>query len=345
MKISIAMATYNGSRYLQEQLDSFANQSRYPDELVVCDDCSSDNTLEILLEFASNALFPVRVYRNDHNLGFSNNFLKCVSLCQSEWIAFSDQDDIWLPDKLLKICQFINTNQSKNLVLICHSADLVDDHLNLTGRRLPDFPVNKIIERNGHHGFLCIAGFVISFKADLLSEIDSSLRPQDYFAAGDEYLSHDKWIPSLANALGEVAYISESLALYRRHSQAISGSYNYQTPSDRIKKALSVGVDFYKFQSSVAEDCSISYFKLSNLVTNDKKKNNLLIASNQYRSMSKIFKLREQLYDNKSIIKRILILYQLITTRGYFGNTFTSLGLPSLIKDIVVTFGLSLRDN
>ncbi len=95
------MATYNGAKYLEEQLASFVVQSQLP--LVVCDDGSADATLEILHRFAHSAPFPVRIVCNDERLGYGDNFLKAASLCEGDWIAFSDQDDVWLPDKLRQI--------------------------------------------------------------------------------------------------------------------------------------------------------------------------------------------------------------------------------------------------
>src|SRR5882757_11091931 len=100
--ISIAMATYNGGKYIRQQLDSFAAQTMLPSELIVTDDGSSDNTLEIIAEFVATAPFPVRVERNEKNLGYRANFMKAASLCKGDLISFSDQDDIWLPQKLEK---------------------------------------------------------------------------------------------------------------------------------------------------------------------------------------------------------------------------------------------------
>ncbi len=94
LRISIAMCTYNGARFLPEQLASFAAQERLPDELVVCDDGSTDATMEILQDFAATALFEVRVERNPQNLGFVRNFEKTLSLCTGDIVFLSDQDDV-----------------------------------------------------------------------------------------------------------------------------------------------------------------------------------------------------------------------------------------------------------
>src|SRR5882762_9087557 len=100
MKISIAMCTYNGARYLREQLDSIAAQTRPPSELIVCDDNSLDETREIVAGFAASAPFPVRLGVNEQNLGSIRNFERAIKLCEGDLIALSDQDDVWLPEKL-----------------------------------------------------------------------------------------------------------------------------------------------------------------------------------------------------------------------------------------------------
>lgn len=339
MNISIAMGTYNGGKYIQEQLDSFAKQVSLPYELVVCDDASTDDTVDIIRNFAATAGFSVHIHQNEKNLGFSNNFLKCASLCIGDWIAFSDQDDVWFPQKLSRVGQLIEADQLKNLVLVCHSADLVDENLTLTGRRIPDFPRDQVIGKNGHYGFLCIAGFTTTFKAKMLSEIDSSLRPRDYFAPEDKWQSHDKWIAMLANASGDVAYISDSLALYRRHSSALSGSYNDQSATDRIQKASSVGAEYYMFQAIAAKDCAKSYRKISALMADEKRKQNLLIGACQYDALSEICEFREKLYALNTPLAKLRMMFAMSIKKGYWGNNFYSLGTLSFLKDFAFSIG------
>ena len=100
MKVSIALATYNGAKYLKQQLDSFQAQTCLPDELVVCDDCSKDNTVEILEEFKETASFIVIIIQNESNLGYTGNFEKAISLCSGNLIFISDQDDVWFNNKI-----------------------------------------------------------------------------------------------------------------------------------------------------------------------------------------------------------------------------------------------------
>src|SRR5437868_6261824 len=103
MKISVALCTYNGEKYLPDQLASYLKQERLPDELVICDDGSSDNTVEIIKRFATEAPFPVQLHVNENNLGSTKNFEKAFQLCQGEIITPSDQDDVWHEKKLLQL--------------------------------------------------------------------------------------------------------------------------------------------------------------------------------------------------------------------------------------------------
>lgn len=100
LTISIALCTYNGERFLQEQLDSLAAQTRLPDEVVVGDDGSTDRTLEILEQWAESVSFPVRIRKNEKNLGFAGNFEQTMLRCKGEILFLCDQDDIWFPEKL-----------------------------------------------------------------------------------------------------------------------------------------------------------------------------------------------------------------------------------------------------
>src|SRR5713101_1538304 len=103
MYLSVAMCTYYGARFLQEQLESIAAQTRLPDELVVCDDRSADGSVEIVRNFAKSAPFPVQLEINETNLGAIKNFEKAIGLCEGETIALADQDDIWKPQKLSRL--------------------------------------------------------------------------------------------------------------------------------------------------------------------------------------------------------------------------------------------------
>jgi len=128
--ISVAMATYNGEQYLQEQLESLSNQTQLPDELIVCDDGSSDDTLKILKDFVKKAPFSVVVIENDHNLGVIRNFEKAIINCTGDIILFSDQDDVWFENKISAVFHVFET-MGDDVQIMINDAVVVDHNLHL----------------------------------------------------------------------------------------------------------------------------------------------------------------------------------------------------------------------
>ncbi len=133
------MCTYNGSKYIEEQLRSIAGQTRLPDELVICDDRSSDSTQEIIRTFAESAPFEVRLIVNPENLGsakkgVTRNFEKASNLCTGAFVAMCDQDDIWLPEKLSRLARVLEDSPETGAVF--SDARIVDSHSQPTGARL-----------------------------------------------------------------------------------------------------------------------------------------------------------------------------------------------------------------
>src|SRR5205814_1057756 len=126
-----AMCTYNGGRYVGEQLDSIAAQTRRPDELIICDDRSTDETVRVVEEFAKSAGFGVRLYVNGRNLGSTKNFERAIGLCGGELIALADQDDVWLPGKLERLEQEFERDPCAGLVF--SDAEVVDERLRPLG--------------------------------------------------------------------------------------------------------------------------------------------------------------------------------------------------------------------
>ena len=133
-RISVALCTYDGQRFLPQQLASIQQQTRLPDELVVCDDRSTDRTIEIVREFAASVSFPVRIFQNEHNLGSAANFERAIALCDGDLIALSDQDDIWYPIRLERSEQELTAHPEAGLIF--SDADVIDDQDQLLGMRL-----------------------------------------------------------------------------------------------------------------------------------------------------------------------------------------------------------------
>ena len=131
-RISVALCTYNGAKYLAEQLDSIAAQTLAPTEMIVCDDGSTDGTLGMVEHFASRASFPVRLRSNAENLGSTENFSRAIRACRGDVVALADQDDVWLPQKLERIARAFETHPRAGVAF--SDATVVDEDLNPLGR-------------------------------------------------------------------------------------------------------------------------------------------------------------------------------------------------------------------
>ena len=212
--ISVAMATYNGGRFIREQLDSIAAQTLLPTELVITDDGSDDNTIAIITEFSQTAPFPVRLHRNQQRLGYRTNFMKAACLCGAPLIAFCDQDDVWYPEKLETVSNIIMKDD--DCLLLQHGFRLIDG----SGRLISDTINNPDFQ--GGQPWSRALGLTQIFKKPLLAfshlrklSIDHN-RPQ-------EEMAHDQWIYFLAHMLKGNRIIMTPLLNYRQHDNNVCG--------------------------------------------------------------------------------------------------------------------------
>lgn len=201
MKISIAMATYNGDKYLPEQLQSFLDQNRQPDELVVSDDGSTDRTLEIVEEFARIAPFEVRYSRNIQNLGYASNFNAVLMKTSGDLVFLSDQDDVWFPEKIRQIEALAEKHPDR--LVIMNDAALTDAGLNEVGlTKLGQIHSAGLPDQSFVMGCCCA---VRRKLLDLCLPIPA------------DYKTHDDWIVSFAEGLEAKLISSRVLQYYRRH--------------------------------------------------------------------------------------------------------------------------------
>ena len=120
--ISVALCTYNGERYIRQQMDSILHQDETPDEIVICDDGSTDHTDEIVAEIVSQSMVPCYFYKNEKNLGYIHNFEKAISLCKGDIVFLSDQDNEDLIKNNLKDLVRDSVEETLN-ALLDHEAD------------------------------------------------------------------------------------------------------------------------------------------------------------------------------------------------------------------------------
>lgn len=209
-KVSIAMATYNGSKFLNQQLDSIINLTYKCTELIIVDDCSSDNTIEIINSYIDKYHW-IKLYQNVINIGAVKSFEKAINLCSGDYIALSDQDDVWFPNKLQTLLDNIEEN-----LLIHSDAVLVDEHMNIVANSY--FSTIKNKKLSGFTDYLLmnnVTGCTMLFSRKLF-ELAMPI-PEGFYI-------HDHYLAIVASFHGTIKLLDEPLVYYRQHDSNSIGA-------------------------------------------------------------------------------------------------------------------------
>lgn len=202
--ITIVLATYNGERFLREQLESLCRQTLKAQEVIVQDDCSTDSTLEIIRSFQGR--LPMKLFVNHCNIGYLRNFESATSKASGDYIALCDQDDVWSDDKLFRL-----VSEIKDSDLIFCNSNLIGEDGEKKGRTLSDKLKNNFKAANSPLSFVydnCISAHAMLFKKTLLKHIFPF----------PETLYFDAWIAANAACNNGIKYLGECLVDYRQHN-------------------------------------------------------------------------------------------------------------------------------
>ena len=249
MKISIAMCTYNGAEFLPAQLQSIITQSRPPDEMVICDDRSTDDTRSILETFKNESPIPVILHLNDQNLGSVKNFERAIGLCTGDVIALSDQDDVWRQDKLQLFESVLNRSPAVGFVF--SDAEIVDEHLNPLNRRMWDevgFDAHKRkLVRTGRALEVLISGWTVTGATMAFRSrfVKLALPIPDGIA-----MIHDGWIALTIAAVAKVVAVDEPLIQYRQHAQQQIGAPPRKETAPELSSMQAIETAFRRRNSS-----------------------------------------------------------------------------------------------
>ena len=230
--VSVAMASYNGEKYIKEQIDSILANLDTNDELVISDDGSRDNTLDIIRSFGDSR---IKLIDGPHN-GLVKNFENAVKHCTGDIIFLCDQDDVWYDGKVKKVCdKFADTDH----ILIEHNAIVKDDSGNVLfpsffAHRRVRTGVLKNMIRNTYHGCL------IAFRAELKEEM---------FPFPEKGCLHDQWIGLVAEMNGTTMFLDEILMDYRRHSGNAS-SFEHLPVSQQIKDRIALTGNVIRYKKN-----------------------------------------------------------------------------------------------
>ncbi|WP_339838580.1 glycosyltransferase [uncultured Flavobacterium sp.] len=250
MIISVAICTFNGEKYLGQQLDSILSQSTPVDQIVICDDKSTDKTKLILEKYKTKYPEIINIFKNKNQLRSNKNFEKALSLCTGDYIFFADQDDIWQPDKVSKTIAFFLENTKIQGVF--SNADLINEDNSLFSNEITlwdcsGFFQSEFIEPINLIMFMIIEGnFVTGATLCIKKDVKQLCLP---FQTNEKNFYHDHWIAFLLAEKNTLGYINENLVSYRIHINQQIGIGNH---AERIKsfnnytKAYKMILGFFK---------------------------------------------------------------------------------------------------
>lgn len=247
--ISVALTTYNGEKYILEQLESIKKQTRSVDEVIVCDDGSTDTTIQLISEFIKiNQLDTWKVFQNDENLGYSRNFFKAVRLCKGQYIFLCDQDDVWDKDK---VKSFLSVMEGDEEIHAVSSNFTIINNIGEKTKKVSVTKKNREIQIQEVVGSTNVKGCTMCIKKEL-----------DDFIAHDDLqvglqLGHDWYYNFLACLIGKNVAITNFLLLYRVHGENISLQRNQRKKilSTNKKKRVEIFEEMEVACKTVLEKC------------------------------------------------------------------------------------------
>lgn len=303
MRISVAMCTYNGEKYLKSQLDSILNQTILPDEIIICDDCSKDSTINIITAYQKKHPI-IKLFINETNLGLIKNFEKAINQCTDGLVFLSDQDDIWYQNKIEEVLHFLKDNPDKrsvfhNLTLLYkdESQDFtIWDYLVFDPAIFDDKNINPLIYAFAVETYLTGAAMAF-YKYETISLTDKI----DFMLHDFQLLLHFK----LQNSLG---ILNKSLGYYRLHDSQQVGAQIQEKQSVKERKNAYLSLDFYS-------KCNV----IMRAINRNKKYLHYLSPLSQVNDLLKedLLKTKKQMLSGKGFFNRKKILYVWLKHRKY----------------------------
>lgn len=331
------MATFNGEKFLRDQLSSLSRQSHLPDELVVTDDCSTDQTLKVLKEFQTEAPFAVRLSVNERRLGYAENFLRAASQCKGDLIAFCDQDDVWMENKLERCLREFD---SPTLYLVAHSMLAVDSDLKTIsyspGIR-KSFTVNQGNETPGLRWSLGCAEVMRREVIHALLQFWPADHEQYAAKFNLKLLGHDEIAYFLANGMGDIRFLAEPLIRYRVHGSNVTNSL--PTLRQRLIFSAGVGRNAYEKNARFQQLHGRLLRRMAAKISNPKVSAVFVREARKFTTAAFFSKIRAKIYGERSRLRRLLLIVA-ASRRGVYGGAKP---LVSIAKDLTAILQVEER--
>jgi glycosyltransferase involved in cell wall biosynthesis len=248
--ISVALCTFNGEKYITQQLDSIIQQSYRPSQIVICDDQSSDNTVKIIEEVAMHSIIPIEIHVNEYRLGVTKNFAKAISLCTHEYIAISDQDDIWKNNRLEVQINYFKEPKNKHINVVFTDLELVDENLNPLQKTMWEWLLFVDERRkkwlDGKQLQVMMETGNVVTGATLMIKKEFAGRILSFFEKSFKLKLYDEIIALLAIKEHSLGIIEIPLVLYRQHSNQVLGTANFTGDKKRTIDTAVAGLQTKK---------------------------------------------------------------------------------------------------
>ena len=310
-KVDILLATYNGEKYIREQIDSILNQTHKEFRLLISDDGSSDSTRDILNEYKAKD-DRIEVFMQEENLGVVKNFEFLLGKVEAKYYMFSDQDDIWKSEKIEKSLNKIE----EGFDLVYTDLEVVDENLNVTYESYWKLKgIYKKIKKYNNFESLYLNNFITGCTVISKKELIDSFMPLPNIS---KFVLHDYWISLIVSQNGKIAYIEEPLIKYRQHKNNKVGS---KKKTDELKSIDEIRSLFIQVKKE--------HFKV--FIENENK-----FKSEKVKELNKkALKYYEMLETKKNInFKGWILFFKLYKYEGlsYTLQNFAILNLPIIAK-------------
>lgn len=240
--ISVAMTTYNGADYVATQLQSILNQSVEVDEVIIFDDCSTDDTADVVLSVEDSR---VKFIRNTENVGYIQNFYNAIKACTGDFIFLADQDDVWEFDKVEKIMQVMKEYKCE---AVCTNFSLIDKtgcELTTTKQFVPNRFFNELEIKSDRIIDLSFDYLMLGNVVQGATYCISKKTRELYLEIDNRTLYHDHQLLLIASKIGKVCFLNEKLIRYRIHEKNTIG-FGTKTNLLGLKR-----IKFPKFEPSM----------------------------------------------------------------------------------------------
>lgn len=318
--ISVAIATYNGQEFIKEQLLSILNQTMPVDEIVICDDQSSDDTVKIIQELLCDKIY---LYQNEKNLGYKLNFKKALSYCKGDYIFLCDQDDIWKPNKVQTMIEIMQNHPE--IKALASTYDLIDELSNekqidinrkysnknmykckVKDNALVKVPFERLVVENSFQGCALCVRKQVNEKFQRCFSVD---------------FHHDWLINILASEQNGMYFLNVPLFHYRIHSKNTIGLKGNVTLKGMDHLVSTNTVDA---RTNTAKNCIQTLNEL------EKLDNELSLNYPTYTDYREFFNKHILYIENGKVIQ--LIIQNFNSYYKYFKTT------KGRLMDIIVTF-------